>query len=693
MISSNERLLHRLGAASVATLFLTLVAPPIGWAQPAKFRQRVNLSIDRASTALQPRLQEYLDSPPDSYPMGRIAICLTALLKSGLEPDHQLVTDALQKLQSLPTDQTYSVACYLFALDAYWQAHHRTWQEASRRDKDSDLEEVPRIPPTDGEVHTKITRLVEWLVNGSGGSWHYTGRASGDLSNTQFAVLGLEIGLQNGIDIPSQVFEAIAEHLVTSQRVTGKPSRFAVVYRTPAWKGVTDGRLEQRRVRARRGGWSYRFDNKISSTSNMVAAGLSSLLIARRGLQEYGAYTTDIASEVDLAIEQGLAWITANCNQFFGNDVYGLYGLEKVGDIARISRFGKVDWYLRGARLLVSQQRRDGMWAKSGHADATVRTALALLFLTRATQSSLQILGPPIFVKEEEGYRQEHPDLVHIPQVNGFMSASTLFAFLRETRDPKVIPLVAEAAKGYPPHLLHDLLAELIRLWTKKKDKTTRFAVKQLHSLTGLEKASRDELTTVVKQFRRLDQLKTTDNAKDVDLKPFLSSTKSPVFKRHLLTTIDRFDFVSSYETVIEASGDRDSRVAERAHEILEDWSERFREVADGDPPSRGKKAALLWQQWWSRHSTAILSQWSLHREIRLLHTLGGSEENSERVDKLVRKIVDYEKAAVPSLLSALQEGEYSIHHIVALEKISGKRLGVRANSWRRWWTSEGGNE
>ena len=129
------------------------------------FDRRVNAAIQRGRLALVPLLEKTLTEPPGRYGMGKIALSLTALLESGLSTEEELVRRAFEKLDELPFQQTYSVACYLFALYAYWQAGHHEWKEkaaASGSKTTAQHEAVPRLPPS-GPVREELAMRVAWL--------------------------------------------------------------------------------------------------------------------------------------------------------------------------------------------------------------------------------------------------------------------------------------------------------------------------------------------------------------------------------------------------------------------------------------------------------------------------------------------------------------------------------------------------
>jgi len=351
----------------------------------------------------------------------------------------------------------------------------------------------------------------------------------------------------------------------------------------------------------------------------MTAAGLSSLLIARGALKELDAYPEELAAKVDPCIESALGWMAMDIDRYFGFDLYGLYGmytLEKVGDIAGIAQFGKVDWYARGAAWLLKKQARDGTW-DGGRGGTLVGTPLALLFLTRATQSPVQILGPPVFARGEKGY-QGDSGLVYLPQQNGFVSAKVFFEFLAETRDPKVLLLAADAVKSYPPHLVHELLSYLLELWTKKKDPVTHFAAKQAAILSGVRKIQRKDCAALADQLREVRAMDVAGAAEGDRLSELLEETRSPVLKRRLLALIDRLGQVDTFDAVAATLEDRDAKIAERCEEILSAWARQYQDVTGGDIPrvekNGGKGGKRSWSDWWSRHKNDILSSWRSKR-------------------------------------------------------------------------------
>jgi hypothetical protein len=63
-------------------------------------------------------------------------------------------------------------------------------------------------------------------------------------------------------------------------------------------------------------------------------------------------------------------------------DLYYLWSLERVGMLYRQKHFGKKDWFIYGAELILERQHPDGRWQL--HYDSPIDTAFALLFLNRS---------------------------------------------------------------------------------------------------------------------------------------------------------------------------------------------------------------------------------------------------------------------------------------------------------------------
>jgi hypothetical protein len=222
----------------------------------------------------------------------------------------------------------------------------------------------------------RILANVKWLERAqlkladrrqvAAGSWSYNDQKfqSGDNSNTQYALLGLNAASEAGVSIDPQVWAL---------------SRFYF-----------------ERTQNGDGGWGYHAGQRGGSTGSMTCAGLSSLIItgARRfQSQEYlegGAIHNCGRGGYDQSIARGVNWLTGHFDvtQNFGNGVlwkhYYLYALERAGRLCGIRFFGRSDWYRLGAEELVrTQHRLGGFWRGTGQENELIATSFALLFLAK----------------------------------------------------------------------------------------------------------------------------------------------------------------------------------------------------------------------------------------------------------------------------------------------------------------------
>jgi hypothetical protein len=214
------------------------------------------------------------------------------------------------------------------------------------------------------------------------GSWDYDSRSHGDTSISQYAVLGLWECENNGVEIPPGVWDRAAQWYMSVQSPMGS--------------------------------WNYHRDEGGPETISMTAAGVGSLLICRRQLEQYrqfqkeaNPYLTPVEgagprldfrpvttnAKIDEAVTRGMSWIAArfdtNDVPIFGKSIYyGLYGIERIGALSDRQVIGRVDWFERGAAFIRSSQRGDGSWSSTYGDD--VSTVWAMLFLTRSTRKSIQ---------------------------------------------------------------------------------------------------------------------------------------------------------------------------------------------------------------------------------------------------------------------------------------------------------------
>ena len=283
-----------------------------------------------------------------SNPGGKTALTLLALLTAGQDAKDPTVALGLTYLRKIPPDKTYLTALQLLTFAEAGQVEDR--QRMSHC--------VKRL--LDGRVY-RGTEFIGW-------GYPLKPNGSSDNSNTQYAVLGLWVARQAGIDVPDAVFKQIRDYYTAYQSPAGSWS-----YRTPgrAMEIPIDGR-----------------------TATMTTAGLCGLLIAgmelnvrRETLQLDGTATNCGKYDDNPPVQKALGWVGTNFTpQIEHGTFYHLYGLERAGRLSGLRYFGNHDWYREGCQFLVNAQRGDGSWSIAGAGFDNwpeVSTSFALLFLSK----------------------------------------------------------------------------------------------------------------------------------------------------------------------------------------------------------------------------------------------------------------------------------------------------------------------
>ena len=350
---------------------------------PVEFRSRVNAGIDRGRDwllrAQRPDGTWHVLRHHSQYPMGTTALVTLTLLKCGVPADDPHIAKAFAYLRGLPMRSTYSVALLLMALDAKY---------APARDP-FEVEAVDRYGTHEGpdpcEQHIAPGDLawmragVAWLTEQqtAEGTWRYPGGGF-DLSNTQFALLGLHAGTRCGVKVKASVWLDALRALLAFQDKEGEP----VSYKANEVRGRYRFEWTERAF-AR--GFGYMTDRAEPSAS-MTTAGITSVVICQSRLWKSRGFTGELRADTRRSIRDAVAWLQQNFtvrNNPGGSDhwtTYYLYGLERAGILGRFRFLGLHDWYKEGADVLLEEQRPPGDWHGDG-AD----TCFALLFLKRAT--------------------------------------------------------------------------------------------------------------------------------------------------------------------------------------------------------------------------------------------------------------------------------------------------------------------
>ncbi len=316
-------------------------ADPMGQLKGSRIDAGMQGSIHRAidagvdSLLAEQEIDGSWSTHQPQYPAGGTALVVYTLLKCGIAKDHQAIQRGVQFLQHHKSNKTYGVSTTILALVALDDPAHESWLEDH----------------------------VEFLLDNQQGGWAYPGGAR-DMSCTQYAVLALRAAANHGIRVSPKVWQDVADfsldHMEEADAYTGA-------------------------------GFSYRMDGAPNPTGSMTSSGVGVLAICQEQLGKR------FKSTYGNARKSGVLWLA----EYFdprGNPYprqekpdtwlvswryYYYYGLERVGSLLELERFGPNDWYRQGAAALLLNQNAPGNWNDTQH-----DTAFALLFLSRATGAS-----------------------------------------------------------------------------------------------------------------------------------------------------------------------------------------------------------------------------------------------------------------------------------------------------------------
>ncbi|MFN0206779.1 MAG: hypothetical protein ACKVS6_10775 [Planctomycetota bacterium] len=338
-----------------------------------------------------------------------------------------LISGAIEKgfqfVKKEPFKETYALSLLLLAIDAYAAPR---WERTSMARMAADAKiryKYPRRLTSADRLW--IQQTVDELCNHRfKGLWSYRKNAgTGDISNTQFAVLGLRAAANCGVAIDPKIWYESIEYFLKFQDDAGPPASYPMLRS----KIGIDKTIEVISVDAQQRSWGYSFEKggtpmngkdgpvqkkkdkpiigwSFGATGTHTSIGIASLQIARDEVNRClrAKLDADIRdklqkdnSRIDKAIRDGLGWLAGNWNleedPGGGFPFYYLYSVERVGALLGERFLAGHDWYREGAEILLRRQLPDGAWPSDmgevnafGSPDVTT-TSFALLFLRRAT--------------------------------------------------------------------------------------------------------------------------------------------------------------------------------------------------------------------------------------------------------------------------------------------------------------------
>ena len=394
--------------------------PDLDW------RKEIDESIRKGAAWLKKWQKEKKDQggPLRQLATSQGADCLAALtlLASGIPRDDPIVESLFEDIRKHEWRQTYEISLGLMAMEAYLREDPEDQQTRARGPRKKDLKWMKEM--TRRLLKNAHRRRDGW-------DWGY-GRGTdwADLSNTQYAALGLFAAWRAGVEIEPKVWANLALGVLRYQcdGDGGDPVPLRIV-REGEVGGDTqaeerkergqktrerkrrpgEGSRERKTVPAR--GFGYK-PGRMGAYGSMTVGGIATLQIVLEVLDtgKGPRLAPKLAGDVREAIEQGWAWMAKNW-LIQGNPgrvtrwpLYYLYGLERAGVLCRVHSVNGREWYAEGASWLASTQEEDGSWSEA----ARTQTCFALLFLKQSTR--LEPVEPVDPRKTRERPRRKTPE-------------------------------------------------------------------------------------------------------------------------------------------------------------------------------------------------------------------------------------------------------------------------------------------
>jgi hypothetical protein len=306
--------------------------------KPADFDKQVSNALDRSRPLLLTKLK--------TLEQGRLALACHALLNDGVTIQEPRLATAILRLSKTVLHHGYALSLRLMVIQELRSYPDR--REAAGRD---------------------CKELLK-RQTGSGGFSYNSASGNGDLSNTQYAALGLRAAHNLGVQIPQKRWDRLASYALRQQGGNG------------------GGHYSKKRRKA---------------SASMTVALIAVLEICKPRLKARGS----LQRKSQKGIAKAWEWVQKNPG-FFGaaknpsmHSYYCHYGLERAGILSTVFEIDGVDWYAAGARMMIEHQAEAGGWSSlprrtRGRARGLppaaidpVITSFAILFLRRRFQRSL----------------------------------------------------------------------------------------------------------------------------------------------------------------------------------------------------------------------------------------------------------------------------------------------------------------
>lgn len=367
--------------------------------EEAALKTSIDLSVNRATQWL--RRQQAGDgsfSDRGGYPLGTVgglgstALALQALLHAGIKIDDPTIRSALAHLAAKKSNQSYDLGAKIMAIEAKYiplealadiEAYSETAIRETLRAK---------VSKDDLGVVEEAAKLLIERQGRDGGFGYVSATDEPNLSNSQYALLGLKSASRMGVKVPIEVWSRFSKLLADAGMAVGVPIDVAV----KRW-GAEE--VEVWKVAPR--GWQYYLPRRASAaigmegnTSSMVTAAITCAAICASELRNANAADPALLQRLSEVEQGGIAWLTKwygmrgswPSGAWWGPSMRFMYcySFERAMVLSRAKEIDSHNWFLEGAAVLLSEQKVDGRW-DCGMGTPVIDTAFALLFLKKAT--------------------------------------------------------------------------------------------------------------------------------------------------------------------------------------------------------------------------------------------------------------------------------------------------------------------
>ena len=342
----------------------------------------------------------------------------------------------------------------------------------------------------------------------------------GDNSCTQFAVLGLWTASRTGMDI-DQPMAAVARRFKTTQNSDGGWPYTSAVANTgenksaanPSGSAMTFAGLFSLTV-ARANKLRKELEQRELSGDDKSKAGASGSKKSTTGAtkktepkkEDKPDEKKDPAAEPAEKADEGSSLLKdpvfakglAKAGEFVqsGDQArYFLWTIERLGVLLGLEKIGGVDWYAKGADILIKSQTADGSWPAEHNDKGLSQTAFAILFLRKAnlgSDISRLLEGEPEKAFVLSG-RADKPRFATLAEaIKAAMPGETLRI---EGDGPFKMPhvvldknLAIEAGHGYLPTFVYDVGFDSRGVRSRAdKDPEARYMLKTSGAVVTLE--------------------------------------------------------------------------------------------------------------------------------------------------------------------------------------------------------------